>query len=271
MTDGSKHDLADYFSEAESWSRDTDRVRLAWHRYGWIAASVVSVIAMLEAVALVALMPLKTVEPYTLLVDRQTGYVQALKPLNQQMVGADTALTHSFLAQYVIAREGFDIDNLRDEYRKVSLWSAGDARAGYIAAMQQSNPASPLAALPRQAMVEVQIRSVSPLGSDTSLVRFTTNRVDPGGRRQPPQPWASVIKYRFSGADMSAADRLVNPLGFQVLRYHRDAEIPPAPEPQVSTLMTAPMPSRAIPAENTAPSLPPAVGSSAVPALQARP
>ena len=35
-------------------------------------------------------MPLKTVEPYTLLVDRQTGFVQALKPLDPR---ADLAAT----------------------------------------------------------------------------------------------------------------------------------------------------------------------------------
>ena len=41
--------------------------------------------------------------------------------------------------------------------------------------------------------------------------------------------WASVVKYRFSGAAMGEDDRLLNPLGFQVIRYHRDAEILPEP------------------------------------------
>ena len=61
------------------------------------------------------LMPLKTVEPYTLLVDRQTGFVQALRPIDAERIAADRALTQSFLVQYVIARESFDIDSLQDE------------------------------------------------------------------------------------------------------------------------------------------------------------
>ncbi|WP_163366505.1 VirB8/TrbF family protein, partial [Klebsiella aerogenes] len=91
--------------------------------------------------------------PYTLLVDRQTGYVQALKPLDAQQVSANAALTQSFLVQYVIARESFDAAALQSNYRKVSLWSAGEARNAYVAGMQASNPESPLVRLPRMSVV----------------------------------------------------------------------------------------------------------------------
>jgi type IV secretion system protein VirB8 len=84
-----------------------------------------------------------------------------------------------------------------------------------------------LATLPRRALVQVQVRSVSSLNADTSLVRFSATRTDPGGQAQPPQLYAAVVKYRFSGAEMTAEDRLTNPLGFQVVRYRRDAETLP--------------------------------------------
>jgi type IV secretion system protein VirB8 len=39
----------------------------------------------------------------------------------------------------------------------------------------------------------------------------------------------AVINYRFSGEPMTVADRLLNPLGFQVVRYRKDEEaLPPA-------------------------------------------
>lgn len=218
-----------YFSAAESWADDralrSDRSR----RTAWIIAGGAAVIAVLEAIAIVVMLPLKTVEPYTLLVDRQTGYVQELKPLQREIIAPDAALTRSFLVQYVIARESFDINALKENYRKVGLWSVGEARTAYANAMQASNPASPLATLPRQALVNVQIKSVSPLGAGTALVRYATARSDLGAPAQPPQSWAAVIRYRFSGAAMSAADRLVNPLGFQVERFNRTPELETAP------------------------------------------
>ncbi len=216
-----------YYREAESWSEDRTRDLTLSRKIAWIVAGVAGAIALFEAIALVFLVPLKTVVPYTLLVDRQTGYVEAINPLDRNVVSPDSALTRSFLVQYVTGRESFDIDSLNTTYRKVALWSADSARSRYIAEMQASNPQSPLAVLPRRAIVQTQIISVSSLGESGSMVRFTTTRTDPGAQPQPPQYWAAIIKYRFSTAGMTADDRLVNPLGFQVTRYRRDAETLP--------------------------------------------
>jgi type IV secretion system protein VirB8 len=59
-------------------------------------------------------------------------------------------------------------------------------------------------------------------------VRFDTVRQDSGGALHPPRSWVSVIRFRYTGESMKLEDRFVNPLGFQVLRYRRDAEAPPA-------------------------------------------
>ena len=231
MNDMNDHALKDYYRDAATWSDDRTAELTGSRKAAWIVAIVASVIALLEGIALVLLVPLKTVVPYTLLVDRQTGYVEAVKPLERATIAPDTALVRSFLVQYVIAREGFDFDQVKDTYYKVALWSSGDARSRYIADMQASSPASPLATLPRRALVQVQVRSVSSLGSDSSLVRFTTTRTDPGAQAQPPQHFAAVIKYGFSGAAMRAEDRMINPLGFQVSRYRKDAETLPEAAP----------------------------------------
>lgn len=227
--------LAEYYEQAESWSVDRQRAADRSRRLAWIVAGVAGAIALVEAFALFALIPLKREVPYTLLVDRQTGYVEALKPLEQGNIAPDSALTRSFLVQYVVARESFDADTIQANYRKAGLMSADEARTGYLALMQSGNPASPLASLPRSSTVDVRIRSVSSLSADTAMVRFDTIRTDRGGQPQLAQNWAAVIRYRYNEADMSAADRLDNPLGFQVVRYRKDPEtLPEALPPVVS-------------------------------------
>lgn len=219
---------------ADSWGVSVTESLERSRRTAWIVAAVASAIALLLAIALVVLIPLKTVIPYTLLVDRQTGYVEELAPLSQAVVSPDTALTRSFLAQYVVARESYDAANLQRDYRKVALWSAGDARQRYIAAMNSSNPSSQTAQLANGSSVRTEIKSVSSLSSDSALVRFLTLRTDRGGREQAPEHWAAIINFRFSAAEMSADDRLVNPLGFQVTRYRRDQEaLPETSEPRL--------------------------------------
>lgn len=217
-----------YYREAASWAHDQrDGLRKS-RRIAWIVAGAAATIAIFEAFALMLLTPLKTVEPYTLLVDKQTGFVQAVKPLEAPRIAGDTALTQSFLVQYVIARESFDIDALQANYRKVALWSAESARSRYIAGMQASFPDSPLNRYPRSTVIETTVKSVSTLGPGAAMVRFETRRTDQGTQPRVTGSWVAVIRYRYSGEPMRVEDRYTNPLGFQVLRYRRDAEALPS-------------------------------------------
>ena len=231
--------LAEYYKAAETWADDRAEDTARSLRSARRVAAAACAVAVLEAIALIMLMPLKRIEPYAVLVDRQTGYVQALNLSQTDTITPDEALTRSMLAQYVIAREGFEINALRDNYRKVALWSVGDARSQYLNAVQSSNPSSPLATLPRQAVVRAEIRSISSIGPETVLVRFALTRTDPGGQPVQQGIWAAELRYRFSAAGMSAASRLENPLGFQVLRYSKSAEIPPDPAGSVPVQMGA--------------------------------
>lgn len=224
MKKSSREALDAYYSEAGSWATDKVSGLQRSHRVAWIVAGAAAAVAVAEACALIVLMPLKTVEPYTLMVDRTTGFVQALKPLDPGQITPDKALVQSMLVQYVIAREGFDMATLQTDYRKVGLWSAEQARSDYLALMQASNIDSPLTRYPRTSVIETRVKSVSRLGDRSALVRFETVRRDADGPYHSAVPWVAIVEYRFSGEPMSAEDRFLNPLGFQVLKYRRDPE-----------------------------------------------
>jgi type IV secretion system protein VirB8 len=219
-----------YYQRAESWAESEQRSLIRGARGARLMAVAFAVIAGLEAFSLILLMPLKSVTMVPILVDRQTGFVEVLKADGSQAVTANQALTQSLLAQYVVARESFNVTNLAAAYHKVALWSAGPARADYVALMPASNPASPLRLYPRTTLVETWVKSVSPLGPQAALVRFETRRLDESARSGAPQEWAAVIAYRYSNEALSASDRWLNPLSFQVVSYHRDAEAQ-LPEP----------------------------------------
>jgi type IV secretion system protein VirB8 len=246
MTDMKDKRLEGYYSEAQSWAVDRQRLTDRSIKVAWFAASAASLIAVLEALALFMLIPLKREVPYTLLVDKQTGFVQALKPLDTQTVSADAALTRSFLVQYVLARESFDADRVQENYRKVGLWSTGEARDRYQALMNPANNRSPFASLPRGATIDVEIKSISSLSKNSAMVRFSTTRTDPGSRSQAYQHWAAVVSYRYSQGEMSEADRLTNPLGFQVVRYRKDAETLTSQEAMPSPI-AQPTPNNGVP------------------------
>jgi type IV secretion system protein VirB8 len=193
-------------------------------RTAWIVAGAAVLVAVLEAIAIVVMMPLKTTQPYTILVDRQTGYVQTAQGLRPGALTQNDAVTQSFLVQYVLARETFDVTDLKDNYRKVQIWSAAEARAAYLREMSENNPRSPIKAYPSSTVVSAVVKSVSILGPGSALVRFDAERRDAGSSVGTMQPYSAVIAYRYSGQPLRMEDRFINPLGFQVTRYRRDAE-----------------------------------------------
>lgn len=241
MSDKPDPVIDDYLEESRSWAEDREETRARSERRAWMVATTAIGVAALEALAIVGLTPLKTVEPYTLLVDRQTGYVQTLKPLDPQRVTDDAALTQSFLTQYVIAREGYDYDAVRDDYRKVGLWSTGEARQSYVTLMQSTNVESPLLRYPRSTTIDVTIKSVSSLSKGVAMVRYATERHDAGGPASDRRDWVAVVRFGYSNAPLSVADRMINPLGFQVSRYRRSYETIPAVSPPAPAAVQAPV------------------------------
>ena len=216
-----------YYAQAHSWSDDRNGALVRSRRIAWIAAAVAAGIAALEALAIIALTPLKTVEPYTILVDRNTGFAQALEGTGIPRISGQSALTRSLLAQYVIARESFALDSVQDRYRKTALWSGDAARREYLALMAPSNPRSPVNLNRRGARLETRVESVSLDGPDKAFVRFYTEQIEQGAPNGSRQYWVAFLRFRFSGEPLAIEDRLVNPLGFQVVDYRRDQETPP--------------------------------------------
>lgn len=223
-----KMDKPAYYAEARTWAQDVHGALRASRRTAWTIAGVAAAVAALEAVALAALAPLKTVVPYTILVDRQTGYAEMAQGLKPGTLSQDAAVTQAFLAQYVMARETFDAHDLQANYSKVSAWSHGPARSQYIALMRRENPQSPVNQNSRTTVVQTEIKSVSLISATSALVRFETERRD-GDLAGERRAYAAVVGFRYTDAPMRNEDRLANPLGFQVTGYRRDSETVGAP------------------------------------------
>lgn len=210
-----------YYQQADSWARQRDTTYARSARRASIVAGIAVGVAGLEALAIIALAPMKTVVPYTLLVDSHTGFTQMLEGTHPQTVRPDAALTQSLLAQYVVAREAYDAATIEEQYRKVALWSADAARRDYLALMQADNPQGPISLYGRSKALRVGVESVTSMGAGQAMVRYWADRAD--GRDY----WVALVHYRFSGAPQRIEDRWINPLGFQVFAYRRDQEAPP--------------------------------------------
>jgi type IV secretion system protein VirB8 len=180
------------------------------------------VVCAAQAAAIALMLPLKELVPYTVLVDRQTGYVETARGLDLGALSEDRAIVEAMTAQYVLARETFDPADFTERYGQVALWSIGQARDDYVAGVQ-AGPDGLLAGLGAATRVTVRVKRIDILASDAARVRFETETRQPGA--EPVRTdWRAVLTFRFTGEPMRMEDRLLNPLGFQVTGYRRDLE-----------------------------------------------
>ena len=187
-------------------------------------ACAVAVIILL-AIALACLAPLKTAVPYVIRVDNSTGYTDIVKSISDENSSYDEVMTKYWLSQYVINYESYDWLTVQTLYDNIKLMSTGDVFGEYRTKMLAEN--SPLNLLKDNYKLKTKIKSVTFLNKDTAQIRFTKMVLNKQGELSKefvPTDWVAVAAFDFTHAIKTEGERLLNPLGFNVLSYRVDPE-----------------------------------------------
>lgn len=211
-----------YYTDAAIWENDIARRNRRSRSIAWTIALVMSVIAVAALGALVLALPLKTYEPYMVVVDRSTGFVEVKRPIAEGPLQQDEAIATFDLVRYVKARETYDPKALKDNFDLAQLLSTGDASRELVEIYSPANPQNPIKLLGSNTVVAVTVKSVTFPNQRTSLVRFSTE--EKSQTNIVTRHWVSLIRFRYTSAPARNEYRFQNPLGFQVLEYRRDQE-----------------------------------------------
>ena len=212
-----------YYADGVRWETAVYR-SVVWSRNVWRTVSVLLGLALILALAaLYALIPLKSLEVVTLLVDKTTGFVEVARPLE---AGGELtqreSVTRANIVRYIRARETYDPKGLRDNFDMASLYSGGVASKDLQAEFAASNPDNPMKKYGPETTISVFVKSVIFLNERTAAVRFQTTRKSE--RENVSTDWVANVRFRYTSEPMRNDWRFDNPLGFQVLEYRRDQE-----------------------------------------------
>ena len=216
-----------YYVEGASWEHDVARRNRNSRALAWIVASVMTVVAIASLGTLALLVPLKTYEPYMVVVDRATGFVEVKRPMAEGPLTQDEAVTTFNVVRYIKARETYDPRALKDNFDLAQLLAAGDAARELTEIYSPANPQNPVKLYGPNTEVTVSVKSVTFPNNRTALVRFSTE--EKTATSITTRNWVSLVRFRYTSAPMRNEHRFDNPLGFQVLEYRRDQETAPSP------------------------------------------
>lgn len=221
----SSGELQEYFSSARSWDHDRAVKAESEKLRAFLFAGAAGLIAAGTLVWHVAA-PLKTVEPYVIRVNQNSGGVDVVNVAkNTHEVTADEAVRKFFLSEYIRNRESWVAAAANEMFKTVAVLSAPDEQEKITAERRPENATSPVNLYKNGETIGVRVNNVTFINERVAQVRFTKMIRSTGAVADQPSQWVATINFRFVNKPETEADRLYNPLGFQVVSYRADPEI----------------------------------------------
>lgn len=182
------------------------------------------ILALGSVAALMALTPLKTVEPFLVRIDNNTGATDIVTILKEQTIKTDEALDRYWLTQYIKFREGYNFQILGDTFKATVLLSTDQVAKQFQAIYAGDN--APHKLLRDNGQVVTTIKNISYVG-DMAQVRFSKQFVpnDPQTPKKTAVNYIATMAYEYKPKQgMKELDRLSNPMGFKVTSYKVETE-----------------------------------------------
>jgi len=220
-------DVAEYFEAARGWDFDRVQAERRSARRAWVIAAVATTVALTAVVAVAALTPMKSVEPFVIRVDNATGVVDVVPALKGSM-SESQAVTRHLLTQYVTVRERYVPALAEADYEQVGAYHTPQMNQAWAQYWNRSSPESPLNVHADGSAVRVQVTAVSFLSptsgrEDLAQVRFVRAGAEAGPARE--QHYVATVQYAYATPSKDDRLRAANPLGFKVLEYRREPEV----------------------------------------------
>ena len=226
------HKQADQFLE-EIKQFEQDRVALAKSSASkaWKVAIGAGVLALVLGIAIVVMMPLKTVDYRLLTIDPQTGMTDIVQPLSDaKTLSYGEALDKHWLSRYIITRGSYQWQTIQDAFDYIKLTSRHDVFSAYNSAIKADS--SPLRVFKEHKKIRMRDVAISflPTTQDQMLAQVSFTRVVVSNDDTPdvsyePTKWSATVTFDYLKDINKASERLLNPLGFQVTSYREDRVI----------------------------------------------
>lgn len=219
-----------YLQDAQSWEVNRAEQAERGARRAWLVAGGASLIALVCAAAVVGLTPLKQPVPVVIRVDSSTGVVD-VAPTYNGTEKIEQVVTRHLLNNHVIARERYYYGTAEADYELVAAENSPALNQEWSQRWARTNPLSPINLYKDGTTIRVQIHSITFLklesGRDNlAQVRFTQYLRPGGTAEERATHWVAMVEYAYTSPSTDDKVRSLNPLGFRVVEYRREQEVP---------------------------------------------
>ncbi len=158
----------------------------------------------------------KSLEPYVIEVEEKSGVPTIVDQMTSQTLTGDEAVKKYFINQFIKAAVGYDPRTYKQDTDIVRLLST---QAVYTDFRSRINPKE----LGADTKIDFRIKSIKFLDPSTVQVRILKSTSSPIGASSKDE--LVSMNFYFTNLTLTAEERLINPLGFQVTNFSITEEI----------------------------------------------
>jgi type IV secretion system protein VirB8 len=227
LTPIARADIEKYRVERRGLEVDYLDEVLESRKRAWIVATGFGVLAGVCVIAVlgVVLRYSQPIPEHMLTINKDTGEVQEVSLVRGEKTYGDV-VDSFWIAQYVVHHESYDFYAAQGDYDAIGLMSTNDVADEFRVTNAYGTSTAVDKRLGDSENTRVHVTSViTDAAHGVSTIRYTTTkkfRTRP--LPEPPQYWIATIGYRYVVRPMTASQRYINPLGFQVTSFRTNAE-----------------------------------------------
>lgn len=210
-------------SDQKNWYKDRYQYVLVQRKILATITTLSLISAIVTAVIISQLTPLKSVEPFVIQVDQKTGITQTINPATLPELTANEALNNFFIVSYVRARENYVLSDLQRNYNTVRLMSEpSKVYAQFMQYASPNNPASNAARLGTSGSRAIKFKSITYLNPQLVQARVLIEERSANNLAQ--QHLIILLAFEYTNIALNSEERYINPLGFRVTDYRVDED-----------------------------------------------
>jgi len=213
--------MDDYLNEVQGLERDYLGEVLKSRKTAW-RISGVAIIGMFACIGVSAVaLYQKPPPPHLLRLDNKTGLVDMITTMKTQEKSYGELADKYWIRQYIVKRESYNYYTVQDEYDAIGLMSEQSIARQYRKIFEGENARD--AILGSENILEAKVQSIV-INPDTNVARvnFKTRIKNTSAAATKWTASIATISYEYSQIPMYESQRLINPLGFQVVSYKVD-------------------------------------------------
>lgn len=191
-------------------------------RIAWRVAAATCLIAVAEAIAITVLVPLHSITPYVVSVDRLSGDARVV-PAAERVVGTSELNDKHWIAEFVIARQRYVFRLLQHDYDTVQRFADPHVWTSYASLYEGDKALDKTLQDDTELLPRILSITLNEPGIATVRLQIDEHRAD-GQVRQ--QRYIASLRYQFKLPSHAKESELIeNPFGFYVTAYHLDEEL----------------------------------------------